>query len=410
MKEYRTGCISVIQNTARSEGKGPRFLSEEAVAQVQRIHRGYPDYHETPLRRLEAMADTLGVKALFVKDESQRFGLNAFKGLGGLYALTRVICRELGLEAEKVSFSDFKKPKYQEAVHKMAFVTATDGNHGKGVSWAAGQLGCAAHVYMPAGSSELRAQAIRDVNPQAEVTVTKSGYDDTVRYAAKMADKHGWILIQDTSWEGYEDIPSWIIQGYTTMAEEACRQMEEQGLVPTHVFLQAGVGAMAGGVTGYLVNRYEGNRPAIGVVEPENMACIYQSALIGDGEAHEAVDQAPTIMAGLNCGEPCTLAWPILRDFVDWYFKCPDYVSAYGMRLLAAPQGSDPKIISGESGAVTTGLVNLIAGKEEYADIKKLLKLDQASVVLCISTEGDTDPEHYRKIVYEGKNPMPQQE
>ena len=409
MKEYRTGCVSVIQNTARSEGKGPTFLSEAAVAQVQRIHLGYPDYHETPLRRLDAMAEKLGVKAFFVKDESQRFGLNAFKGLGGLYAITRVICRELGLDAVKINFSDLKKPEYQEAVHKMVFVTATDGNHGKGVSWAAGQLGCAAHVYMPIGSSELRAQAIRDVNPKAEVTITKSGYDDTVRYAAKMAEKHGWILIQDTSWEGYEDIPSWIIQGYTTMAEEACIQMEEQGLVPTHVFLQAGVGAMAGGVTGYLVNRYEGRRPAIGVVEPENMACIYQSALVGDGEAHEAVEQAPTIMAGLNCGEPCKIAWPILRDFGDWYFKCPDYVSAYGMRLLAAPQGADPKVVSGESGAVTIGLINLIAGKEEYADIKSLLGLGPDSVVFCISTEGDTDPVHYRKIVYEGKNPMPQQ-
>ena len=396
----------MIQNSARSEGKGPEFLSEAAVAPAHRIHRGLPDYRETPLWKLDAMAENLGVKAFFLKDESQRFGLNAFKGLGGLYALTRVICRELGLDAEKISFSDLKVPEYRDAVQKMVFVTATDGNHGKGVAWAAGQLGCEAHVYMPRGSSELRAQAIRDVNPQAEVNIRETGYDDTVRFAAEAAEKHGWYLIQDTSWDGYEEIPSWIIQGYTTMAEEACRQMEKQGLLPTHVFLQAGVGAMAGGVTGYLMNRCKGRRPAIGVVEPENIACIYQSALVGDGEPHEAVDQAPTIMAGLNCGKPCTVTWPILRDFADWYFKCPDCVSAYGMRLLAAPQGSDPKVVSGESGAVTTGLVNLIAGKEEYRDIKDLLGLGPESVILCISTEGDTDPEQYRKIVCEGKNPM----
>jgi diaminopropionate ammonia-lyase len=193
------------------------------------------------------------------------------------------------------------------------------------------------------------------------------------------------------------------------MAEEACRQIEEQGLVPTHVFLQAGVGAMAGGVTGYLMNRYEGNRPAIGIVEPENIACIYQSALISDGEAHEAVDQAPTIMAGLNCGEPCTLTWPILRDFADWYFKCPDFVAKCGMRLLAMPQGSDPRIVSGESGAVTAGLVNLIAGKKEYKDIKEILGLGPDSVVLCFSTEGDTDPDNYKKIVYELTDTMPHQ-
>ena len=407
-KEYRTGCVSMIQNAARSEGKGPEFLSEAAVSPAHRIHRGLPDYRETPLRKLDAMAGNLGVKAFFLKDESQRFGLNAFKGLGGLYALTRVICRKLGLDAERICFSDLKAPEHRDAVRKMVFVTATDGNHGKGVAWAAGQLGCEAHVYMPAGSSELRAQAIRDVNPQAMVSITETGYDDTVRYAAEMAEKQGWYLIQDTSWDGYEEIPSWIIQGYTTMAAEACRQMEVQGFLPTHVFLQAGVGAMAGGITGYLVNRYKGRIPAIGVVEPENIACIYQSALIGDGEPHEAADQALTIMAGLNCGEPCTITWPILRDFADWYFKCPDYVSAYGMRLLAAPQGSDPKVVSGESGAVTTGLINLIAGRKEYEDIKNLLGLGPESVILCISTEGDTDPEHYRKIVYEGMNPMPQ--
>lgn len=409
MKEYKTGCIYMIQNVSKSEKKGPEFLTEAAVAPAYRILRGHPDYHETPLLRLDAMTESLGLKAFFIKDESKRFGLNAFKGLGDLYALTKLICKELELDAEKINFSDLKAPEYRDTIQKMVFVTATDGNHGRAVSWAAGQLGCEAHVYMPTGSSELRAKAIRDVNTKAEVTIMDRNYDDTVRHAAKMAEKHGWYLVQDTSWPGYEDIPSWIVQGYTTMAEEACRQIEEQGLVPTHVFLQAGVGAMAGGVTGYLMNRYEGNRPAIGIVEPENIACIYQSALISDGEAHEAVDQAPTIMAGLNCGEPCTLTWPILRDFADWYFKCPDFVAKCGMRLLAMPQGSDPRIVSGESGAVTAGLVNLIAGKKEYKDIKEILGLGPDSVVLCFSTEGDTDPDNYKKIVYELTDTMPHQ-
>lgn len=165
----------------------------------------------------------------------------------------------------------------------------------------------------------------------------------------------------------------------------------------------------AGGVVGYLTNVFEGHRPHFGVVEPEAIACIYQSGKVADGAPHEAVDQQPTIMAGLNCGEPCTITWPILRDFADWYFKCPDYVSAYGMRLLAAPEAEDAKVVSGESGAVTTGLVNLIAGKPEYAALKEKLGLDENSVVLCFSTEGDTDPVHYRKIVYEGKNAMPQE-
>ena len=380
MKENTIASISVVQNEHKSAGKGPDFLSEQATAAAHRIHQELPDYHRTPLARLDGMAERLGVKAVLVKDESKRFGLNAFKGLGGLYALTRVICRKLNLDVEKISFADLKNPVYEAAIREMVFVTATDGNHGRGVSWAAGQLGCEAHVYMPVGSSEVRAQAIRNVNPKAEVKIMETGYDDTVRYAAQMADEHGWYLVQDTSWDGYEEIPSWIIQ--------------------------AGVGAMAGGVVGYLVNVFEGHRPKIGVVEPENIACIYQSAKVDDGAPHEAIDQKPTIMAGLNCGEPCTITWPILRDFADWYFKCSDAVSAYGMRLLAAPEAGDPQVISGESGAVTTGLVNVIAGKPEYAELKKLLGLDENSVVLCFSTEGDTDPAHYREIVYEGKEPF----
>lgn len=407
MKETKTGYISLVQNEHKSKGKGPEFLSLSATRTAHRIHQELPAYQATPLARLDKMAERLGVKAVFVKDESRRFGLNAFKGLGGLYALTRLVCRELGHDVERVSFADLLKPGLQEKVRDMVFVTATDGNHGKGVAWAAGQLGCEAHVYMPAGSSKLRAQAIRGAG-RAEVTILETGYDDTVRYAAKMAREHGWYLVQDTSWEGYEEIPSWIVQGYTTMAEEACLQLEAQKLRPTHVFVQAGVGAMAGGVVGYLANRYEEKRPAFGVVEPESIACIYESAGVDDGAPHAAAEQAPTIMAGLNCGEPCTITWPILRDFADWYLKCPDFVSAYGMRLLAAPEDGDPRVVSGESGAVTVGLVNVIAGKAEYRSLKKTLGLDEDSVVLCFSTEGDTDPVHYRQIVYEGKEPMPQ--
>lgn len=157
MKEMKIGAVSVVENEAKSLGKGPDFLSEQATAAAHRIHQELPGYQRTPLVRLDAMAKRLGVKAVLVKDESKRFGLNAFKGLGGLYALTRVVCRQLGLDVNTVSFSDLKKPEYADAIQKMVFVTATDGNHGRGVSWAAGQLGCEAHVYMPVGSSELRA-------------------------------------------------------------------------------------------------------------------------------------------------------------------------------------------------------------------------------------------------------------
>lgn len=409
MKESKIGAISVIENENKSPERGPAFLSAEATAAAHRIHQKMPDYRYTPLVRLDGMAKKLGVRAVLVKDESKRFGLNAFKALGGLYALTCIVCQRLGLDAETVSFSDLKKAEYADEIGRMVFVTATDGNHGRGVAWAAGQLGCEVHVFMPVGSSEIRAQAIRDVNPKADVRIMDIGYDAAVAYAAAQAEEHGWTLVQDTSWDGYEDIPRWIVQGYTTMAMEACEQMREAGLSPTHVFVQAGVGAMAGGVVGYLANALEGCRPKFGVVEPEAIACIYASAKAGDGAAHGAVDQKPTIMAGLNCGEPCTLTWPVLRDFADWYIMCPDYITAYGMRLLASPENGDPKVISGESGAVTVGLVNAAARLPEYAALKEKLALDENSVVLCFSTEGDTDPERYREIVSENKYPMPQE-
>lgn len=407
MKEYQHSYINAIKNDNMCAGKGPQFLTDEATAAAYNIHHTLDSYQPTPLVCLEKMAKHLGVKAVFVKDESKRFGLNAFKGLGGLYALTRVVCKELELDVRHISFNDLQKPEWKEQVQSMVFVTATDGNHGKGVAWAASQLGCEAHVYMPVGSSELRAQAIRAFG-KTEVRIMETGYDDTVRFAALMAKEHGWHLVQDTSWDGYEEIPAWIIQGYTTMAKEAVSQMSEAGYeYPTHVFLQAGVGAMAGGVLGYLVNHYEHNRPTFGIVEPEYIACIYHSAKMNDGKPHPAIETGSTIMAGLNCGEPCTITWPILRDFADWYYKCPDFIAALGMRLLGVPEGDDESIVSGESGAVTTGLLYALLEKDEFVQLKELAGLDKNSVVLLFNTEGDTDPDNYRKIVYEGKEAMP---
>ena len=230
--------IQMIANPHTTSGFTPSFLSKRETEPVRHLHMSLDDYAATPLVELSALARRSGVRSILVKDESQRFGLNAFKALGGLFALVRVICKHLGL--------DYR-------VSNMVFVSATDGNHGRGISWAAGMLGCEAHIYMPKGSVPARAQAIRDAG-RAEVTITDMSYDDAVRHAAKMAEENGWFLIQDTSWPGYEEVPKWIIQGYTTMVYEAVRQMQKMGYSrPTHVFLQAGVGAMAGGVLGSLI-------------------------------------------------------------------------------------------------------------------------------------------------------------
>lgn len=398
----RLGGIQMIMNTDPKEGLRPEYLSLEQTEAVRHFHESLKGYAPTPLVSLSGLAQKLGVGSIYVKDESKRFGQNAFKGLGGTYAMFRVICSELGLDHSTATLEQLQTADYQKEISKMVFVTATDGNHGKGISWAAGLFGCKAYIYMPQGSVEVRAQAIRSAGP-AEVTITDMTYDDTVRYAAGMAAEKGWYLIQDTSWEGYETIPQWIIQGYTTMVYEALQQMQEMGHTrPTHVFLQAGVGAMAGGVLGALCCTYGDRLPAAAIVEPEEVACIFESAHCNDGAVHKAIGSEITIMAGLNCAEPCQITWPILRDFASFYFACPDTVAAHGMRTLASPVENDQSIISGESGAPTTGLLALLLEQSTLLPFCDKLGLNEESVVLLLNTEGDTDPQGYAKVVNSG--------
>ncbi len=384
-------------------GTLPEFLSEEEVKKVRGFHLTMDEYKATPLVPLDNLAKQMGVSKVFVKDESHRFGLNAFKGLGGTYSLARMLCDKLDIDISEASFEYFNKPEIHEKVKDMIFVTATDGNHGISIAWAATKLGCKSVVYMPKGSSTIRLQAIIDSG--AEASITNLNYDATVRLATEMAEKNDWHLVQDTAWEGYTEIPQWITQGYTTMAEEALDQLKLLGIIrPTHVFLQAGVGSLAGGILGYYANVFKDKCPITTIVEPNLADCIYKSAAAGDGKPHIVEGDLNTIMAGLACGEPNTVAWEILRDFATAYASCPDYVAARGMRVLGNPVGEDPRVISGESGAVGLGLLTLIMEKKELKDLKEKLKLDENSIVLCFSTEGDTDPEHYRSVVLDGKN------
>ena len=381
MQETHWEGLSLLSHTPR--GEVPPFLRPAATEAPWAFHHTLPDYAPTPLVRLPGLARALGVGEVLVKDESHRFGLNAFKGLGGIYALARAAGEVLGL-AGPLTWESLQTPAARQALAGVEFVTATDGNHGRGVAWAAQRLGCRAHVYLPAGSVPARAQAILDAGA-VEAEILPLSYDDTVAHAARLAREKGWRLIQDTSWPGYEDVPAWIVQGYTTMAREAAEQLEELGLArPTHVFLQAGVGAMAGGVLGYLAARYG---------EAEDIPCIYASAQAGQPRRVEG--QAGTIMAGLNCGTPCSLTWPVLRDLARWYAACPDAVAEEGMRLLGRPHPGDPAVVSGESGAVTAGLLARLA----QSPLRQDLGLGEDSVVLLFSTEGDTDPEHYRQVL-----------
>ena len=349
---------------------------------ARRFHESIPGYAPTPLCPVALP----GVGSLYVKDESKRFGLNAFKGLGGSYSMARYIGEKLGIAEAELSYQRLRAEK-PGALH---FVTATDGNHGRGVAWAAAQLGLQSTVYMPRGSAPERLANIRAAGAEAEITTLN--YDDTVRFAAKKAEEEGWILLQDTAWPGYETLPQYIMQGYTTMALEAVSQLGEK---PTHVFLQAGVGAMAAAVTGFLAGYYGDEKPMIVIVEPDAADCLYKTAAADDGALHIVEGDLATIMAGLACGEPCSIGWPILRSYADCFVSMPDEIAARGMRRLASAG-----IVSGESGAATVGLLAALTEEGELAWLRDALGLNAQSRVLCFSTEGDTDRENYRKIVY----------
>lgn len=368
----------------------------EQAEKVCRFHSSFPEYTVTPLVRLENLAKLFGVKDIYVKDESYRFGLNAFKVLGGSYAIACELAKRLKLPVEELTYDKLMAPEVKQKLGELTFVTATDGNHGRGVAWTANRLQQKAIVLMPKGTELARLEAIKAFG--AEAYITDVNYDDTVRMARKIAAECGGIMVQDTSWEGYEDVPLHIMQGYTTMGYEIVQQL--QGVRPTHVFLQAGVGAMAGAVAAFFADYYKADKPIITIVEPEKADCIFKTAKADDGKLHNVTGALDSIMAGLCCGEPCSLAWDMLRRYADNFASMPDEFAAYGMRVLGNPLSGDTAVVSGESGAAGLGFALL--GRSD-AQANSLLQLDESSVVLCISTEGDTAPAKYRSIVWSGE-------
>ena len=381
-----------IEKASVTNDSIPAFSPEKAE-NVIRFHKTIPDYEETTLASLKCAAEHYDVGAILVKDESTRFGLKAFKGLGGSYCMFRILCEMFSLDPMTADYTTFLREDLREKCRQIEFVTATDGNHGKGVSWAAKLFGCKARIFMPKGTVETRRKAIEAAG-SGIAEITEWNYDETVRYAASFAQKNGAVLIQDTSWDGYEKYPQWIMEGYLTLAHETSAQMN--GSAPTHIFLQAGVGSMAGAVEAYFLNRFRNPPPMVWIVEPEPAACIYQSVLKNDGNPHSIEGNPVTIMAGLNCGTPCSSIWPILRDCSRVFCACEDSVTEKGMCAYARPQGTDPVIISGESGAVTYGLLLTIL---QDSALRKAFHIDKDSVILLINTEGDTDPDGYHRIV-----------
>ena len=398
--------IKWAENTMpKSDDSQLAIMALENVKTAAAFHKSFPQYAVTPLAKLDGMAQRLGLGGVYVKDESYRFGLNAFKVLGGSFAMARYIAQEMGKDISELTYEYLTGETFRADFGQATFFTATDGNHGRGVAWAANKLGQKSVVHMPKGSTKQRFDNIAAEG--AEVTIEELNYDDCVRLAAAEAaqTEHG-VVIQDTAWAGYEEIPAWIMEGYGTMAAEAAEQLRSLSVNrPTHVFIQAGVGSLAGAVIGYFANLFPNDPPKFVVVEARAADCLYQGAAAGDGEIRIVEGDLATMMAGLACGEPNILSWDILRNHADAFVSCPDWVSASGMRRLAAPIQGDPIVKSGESGAVGMGLLCAIMEDEAYVGLREKLGLDRFSQVLLFSTEGDTDPEKYARVVWGGEYP-----
>ena len=381
--------IKCILNPFLSEQREvPHFVGGDQIEAVSFFHQSLPGYAYTPLLKLEGLAAKFKINSLILKDESQRFGLKAFKVLGASYAIAKEIQRLLELKNGRVNFDTITANPNE--LKSLTFITATDGNHGRAVAWCAEQFSCNAVVFMPKGTSKARLEAIQAHGAQAEIT--ELNYDETVLFSAQQAKENDWVLLQDSSWEGYQTVPKHIMQGYFSLVSEFADQTTEW---PTHVIAQAGVGSFAASVFSYFLASPKA-LPKLILVEPTGAACYFNSIQIGDGKPH-LTKELNTMMAGLACGQPSILAWDIIKSNCDAFVICEDEIAIKGMQLLANPISNDAVIVSGESGAVPIGFLQEICTNQRHRLIKGKLSLDNNSRVLIFSTEGDTDPKNYQE-------------
>lgn len=362
------GAAQLLRNPAverdRPYGDSERAILSVAAGREARARiEGWPGYAPTPLIALDAMARATGVAALLLKDESRRFELQSFKALGGAYAVER-LARERGTAG-------------------LTVTCATDGNHGRAVAWGAKRAGVRAVIFVHETVSQGRVDAIAGFG--AEVIRVPGTYDDAVRHSAEVAAKEGWQIVSDTSWPGYDDVPRDVMQGYAVLAAEILEVEPEL----THLFVPGGVGGLAAGVLSWLWELQGATRPVVVVVEPDKAACLFESARAGEPTVFPG--DLDTIMAGLACGEPSMLAWRILGPGADAFMTITDEAVSAMMRELA-----DLGVVSGESGAAAIAGFRHAAGDPA---MREALCLGSYARVVCLSTEGATDPVIYAELV-----------
>lgn len=366
---------------------GPLEDEPQSEARALDVHRRLPGYAPTPLTECAAVADALGLGTVWVKDESSRLGLPSFKILGASYATYRALAERLGGTDRIGGWSGIEDLRARVApLLPLTLVAATDGNHGRAVARMAHLLGFEARIYVPAGTARARIVAIEGEG--AAVTVVDGDYDAAIRRSAADAGPHH-MVISDTSWEGYERVPAWVIDGYTTIFDEVAETLGE--LEPTLVVIPVGVGALAA-ATIHHYRRVQATAPRILGVEPASAACVQAS--LRAGEPTTVPGPHPSIMAGLNCGTPSLIAWPRLRRGLDAVVAISDDRARDAMRVLAA-EG----IVSGETGAAALGGLYEVLTGPEGPRLRERWELGTRSRVLVLSTEGATDPDAYDEIV-----------
>ncbi len=382
----------------RAYGRRQREIIDLADTEAAgREITNWPDYRPTPLVSLPGLADSLGFDRLWCKDEGQRFRLKSFKALGGAYAVLHHLQRIAGAAAgQPVSAASLVAGEARPLVRDVVVACASDGNHGAAVAWGARMFGCRSVIYLPRHVGEARRDAIAALG--ARIVAVDGVYDEAVARAAADCRAQGWISLPDTSAGGDNETPNLVMRGYSLLAGEILDQLPK-GTLPTHIFLQGGVGGFAAAVVAHLWQSLGPRRPKVIVVEPERAACLAASAAAArPTRVGGALD---TVMGCLACGEVSRVAWEILQDGVDAFVTISDDAIAPTMLLLAEGVEGDPPIIAGESGAAGMAALLAIAVRPKVA---RAIGLAPDSRILTICTEGAIDPASFKRMT--GRPPL----
>jgi len=373
-------------NNVREDYQHQNILSLEQFKKAKDEITTWSGYERTPLHSLEELAQQSNVAKIFYKDESYRFGLKSFKALGGAYAVANLLIEELSKQGIKAGSKDLLNKTYKNITDKITVSCATDGNHGKSVAWGAKMFSCQCEIFIHSHVSPKRQEEIEKFG--ATVTRIDGNYDDSVRVADQTAQENGYFTVSDTSYEGYTKVPKDVMQGYTVMVDESLIQMND---IPTHIFLQGGVGGMAAAVVSFFHEIYGEDAPKFVIVEPKNADCLLQSAR--ESTPTIVHGDLETIMAGLSCGEVSLLAWDILKNTVSSFLTIDDSSVGTTMKLLA--QNNTP-IVAGESSVA--GIIGFISANKDV-QLREKLGIDKNSKILFYGTEGDTDEVVYEQLV-----------